>query len=46
MENPETVRNAVVTVAAVAKAMMQTVDTSTRSNGDNGESTVEHIPLS
>ncbi len=46
VENPETVRNAVVTVGAVAKAMMQTVDASTRSNGDNGESTVEHIPLS
>ena len=46
VENPETVRNAVVTVSAVAKAMMQTADTSSRANGDNGESTVEHIPLS
>ncbi len=46
VENPETVRNAVVTVSAVAKAMMQTADTSARSNGDNGESSVEHIPLS
>ncbi len=46
VQNPETVRNAVVTVGTVAKAMVQSVDTSSASNGDHAESTIEHIPLS
>lgn len=58
VQNPETVRNAVVTVAAVAKAMMQSVESTTpsdgdangpsatRTNGDQPPSRIEHIQLS
>ncbi len=54
VQNPETVRTAVVTVAAMARAMMQSVDngntansaSDTRTNGDRPPSRVEHIELS
>lgn len=51
VQNPETVRTAVVTVAALAKAVMQSVDPEGHGNGSqgNGEeppSHVEHIDLS
>jgi len=54
VQNPETVRTAVVTVAALAKAMMQSVENrsaangadDTRTNGDQSPSRVEHIELS
>lgn len=52
VENPEAVRTAVVTVGAMAKAVMQTVDpTGTRGSGDRdaddqGDPPIEHITLS
>ncbi len=52
VQNPEAVRTAVVTVGAMAKAVMQAVDpTSTKANGDGGgddqaDPPIEHITLS
>ena len=54
VQNPETVRSAVVTVASLAKAVMQSVDNGSPSNGETGAGTngddppsrVEHIQLS
>jgi hypothetical protein len=53
VQNPETVRSAVVTVASLAKAVMQSVDNASPSNGEtagtNGDdppARVEHIQLS
>ena len=52
MQNPEAVRTAVVTVGAMARAVMQAVDpTSTKANGDAGgddqaDPPIEHITLS
>jgi hypothetical protein len=52
VQNPEAVRTAVVTVGAMAKAVMQTVDpTGTKANGDRdaedpSDPTIEHITLS
>jgi hypothetical protein len=54
VQNPETVRSAVVTVASLAKAVMQSVDNGSASHGETGAGTngddppsrVEHIQLS
>jgi len=51
VQNPEAVRTAVVTVGAMAKAVMQAVDpTSTKANGDGADDQadppIEHITLS
>ena len=39
VQNPETVRSAVVTVASLAKAVMQSVDNGSPSNGETGAGT-------
>ena len=47
VQNPETVRTAVVTIGAVAKAVMQSTENGHAApNGDEAQSGVEHIPLS
>lgn len=52
VQNPEAVRTAVVTVGAMAKAVMQTVDpTSSKANGDGdaddqADPPIEHITVS
>ena len=47
VQNPEAVRTAVVTVGAVAKAVMQSADNGRATpNGDDAHPAVEHIPLS
>jgi hypothetical protein len=50
VQNPETVRTAVGTVGAMAKAMMQSMDTTSgRANGDaddEADPPIEHIQLS
>ena len=47
VENPETVRNAVATVGTMAKLVVQAAEPSKVStNGDQPESSIEHIELS
>ncbi|HTN81880.1 MAG TPA: hypothetical protein VMK16_19585 [Acidimicrobiales bacterium] len=47
VQNPENVRTAVVTIGALAKAVMQSAENGhTAANGDEPQSGVEHIPLS
>ena len=47
VENPETVRNAVATVGALAKLVVQSAESpKPSSNGEHPDSTVEHIELS